>query len=321
MEKVLDVEDLHVHFKIYEGTVHALEGVTFSVMQGEILGLVGETGCGKSVCALSLLRCVPEPGEIVKGRIVLGGEDLLDKTEQEMMAVRGAKVSMIFQDPTSSLNPVFTIGEQLVDVIKIHQSISTKEALEKAAEILGTVMIPDPKAAISRYPHQFSRGMRQRVMIAMALSCNPLLLIADEPTTALDVTVQAQILHLINGLREKTGASILLITHDLGVVAETCNRVAVMYAGKIVEIGDVSSVLESPKHPYTVGLLRSIPKMIRDRHPLGQIKGSLPNLIVPPTGCRFEPRCDQAMDICRTKAPTLVSLEANHCASCFLYEG
>ena len=321
MEQVLVVEDLHVQFRTYEGIVHALEGVNLAVNRGEILGLVGETGCGKSVCALSILRCLPEPGEIVKGRILLEGENLLDKTEQEMLTIRGAKASMIFQDPTSSLNPVFTIGEQLVDVIRTHQAIGANEALKKAIEILKMVMIPDPDGAAKRYPHQLSRGMRQRVMIAMALSCKPVLLIADEPTTALDVTIQAQILRLINDLREKLGASVLLITHDLGVVSETCSQVAVMYAGKIVEIGDIASVLEKPRHPYTVGLLHSIPRMIRDKRPLGQIRGTIPNLINPPSGCRFHPRCDHTMEICKRKEAPLIDVGTGHRVSCFLYEG
>jgi len=319
LENILDIEDLHVHFHTYEGTVHALGGVNLGLRRREMLGLVGETGCGKSVCALSVLRCIPEPGRIARGRISLDGENLLEKTEEEMRAVRGSKVSMIFQDPTSSLNPVLTVGEQLLDVITTHQPLSAKEARENAVEILRTVMLPDPEPALKKYPHQLSRGMRQRVMIAMALSCKPSVLIADEPTTALDVTVQAQILHLIKDLQAKTETSILLITHDVGVVAETCDRVAVMYAGKIVEIGDVISVLERPKHPYTVGLLDSIPKVQKEKPPLGLIKGTLPNLIDPPSGCRFHPRCAQVMDVCRAKEPELVEVGRGHCTACFLY--
>jgi oligopeptide/dipeptide ABC transporter ATP-binding protein len=318
--EILKIEDLHLHFHTYEGTVRALEGVNLSLGQGEILGLVGETGCGKSVCALSVLRCLPESGEIVRGKILLNGENLLDKTEEEMRSIRGRAVAMIFQDPTASLNPVFTIGEQLLDVITSHQQVDAKEARERAIHVLRTVMIPDPEVALKRYPHQFSTGMRQRVMIAMALSCNPSLLIADEPTTALDVTVQAQILRLINNLREEVGASILFITHDLGVVAETCDRIAVMYAGKIVETGDITSVLETPNHPYTLGLLRSVPRMVKHRHPLGLINGFLPNLITPPPGCRFHPRCSQAMSTCKTREPSLAAVAKNHCVACFLYE-
>jgi len=320
MEKILEIQDLHVHFHTFDGVVRALDGVDLVLNRSEILGLVGETGCGKSMCALSVLRCIPEPGEVVRGSIYLENENLLQKTENEMRALRGKRISMIFQDPTSSLNPVFTIGEQLLDVIVTHQSINVKEAHKKAVDILRAVMLPDPEMVLRRYPHQLSRGMRQRVMIAMALSCNPSVLLADEPTTALDVTVQAQILSLITYLRERTRASILLITHDLGVVAETCDRVAVMYAGKIVEIGDVSSVLEKPKHPYTIGLLDSIPKMANDKPSLGVIKGFLPNMADPPSGCRFHPRCSNVMEVCKVKEPRLVEAERNHCAACFLHE-
>jgi oligopeptide/dipeptide ABC transporter ATP-binding protein len=319
LDTVLDIQDLHVHFHTFEGTVRALEGVNLSLRYREVLGLVGETGCGKSVCGLSILRCVPEPGEIVGGRIFLGGEDLLSKTERQMRMIRGKKICMIFQDPTSSLNPVLKVGEQLMDVIKT-QKPTDREARERAVEALKAVMLPDPEVTLNRYPHQLSRGMRQRVMIAMAISSNPLLLIADEPTTALDVTIQAEILRLIKKLQERTGASILLITHDLGVVAETCDQVAVMYAGKIVETGDVNSVLESPKHPYTIGLLDCMPRMAKDRPPLGFIKGFIPNLVDPPPGCRFHPRCSRIKDVCRSREPRLVEVAKDHCAACFLYQ-
>lgn len=318
---LLDVKDLRTYFYTHAGVVKAVEGVSFSIGKEETFGLVGESGCGKSVTALSIMRLIPwPPGKIVSGEIYLNGDDLLKKSENEMQKVRGKEISMIFQEPMTSLDPVFTIGNELMEVIQLHQGLEKKEATRKAIEMLKIVGIPEPERRIKEYPHQLSGGMRQRVMIAMALSCNPQLLIADEPTTALDVTIQAQILRLMNRLKEEFSASVLLITHDLGVIAEQCKDVAVMYAGEIVEQGSVEMIFEKPFHPYTVGLNNAIPRLDADIERLQIIEGTVPDLIEIPTGCRFHPRCPYVMKICEEEHPMLIEREKGHYARCYLEE-
>lgn len=309
-EEILKVEDLAVNFYLGKKTVPAVDGVGFSIAKGETLGLVGESGCGKSVTALSIMRLLPSPpARIERGKIWFRGENLLNKSDEEMRKIRGNKISMIFQEPMTSLNPVFTIGYQISEVIMQHQKVSKKEALEKAIEMLKVVKIPLPEKRIKQYPHQLSGGMRQRVMIAMALACNPELLIADEPTTALDVTVEAQILELINELKEKFGSSIIMITHDLGIVAEIADKVAVMYAGKIVEYADVYSIFTNPKHPYTQGLLEAIPDMDLPRgQRLKEIKGVVPSPDEIKEGCKFKTRCECARGECMIEEPPLMQV-------------
>jgi len=308
-EKLVEVRGLQTHFDTEDGLVPALDGVTFHIDKGETLGVVGESGCGKSVTALSIMQLIPQPpGRIVAGEIVFAGEDLRAKSEAEMQKIRGNDISMIFQEPMTSLNPVFTVGDQIAEAVELHQQRSKKEARQKAVEMLRLVGIPTPEKRVHEYPHQLSGGMRQRVMIAMALSCNPRLLIADEPTTALDVTIQAQILELMKQLKRETGTAIMLITHDLGVVAEMAQRVIVMYAGKIVEQADVRSLFQNPLHPYTEGLLRSIPSINKEKERLYVIEGMVPNPVRMPAGCRFNPRCPYAMDICREQEPSLVEV-------------
>jgi len=320
-KKLLEVSDLKTHFFTDDGVVKAVDGVSFSIEEGETFGLVGESGCGKSVTALSIIRLISDPpGKIVDGKIYLEGEDLVKKSEKEMQKVRGNKISMIFQEPMTSLDPVFTIGSELMEVIQLHQDLDKKEARKKAIKMLRIVGIPEPEKRIKEYPHQLSGGMRQRAMIAMALSCNPQLLIADEPTTALDVTIQAQILRLMDKLKEDFSAAVLLITHDLGVIAETCENVAVMYAGKIVEYGSVEDIFENPLHPYTVGLNKAIPRLDIDTERLQIIEGTVPNLIEMPPGCKFHPRCPYAMDICAKEEPPLKKREGNHLSRCYLEE-
>jgi len=295
--------------------------VLSAIDEGETFGLVGESGCGKSVTALSIIKLIPDPpGKIIGGEVRLEGEDLLKKSENEMQKIRGNKISMIFQEPMTSLDPVFTIGSELIETIQLHQGVEKEEAEKKAIEMLRVVGIPEPEKRMKEYPHQLSGGMRQRAMIAMALSCNPKLLIADEPTTALDVTIQAQILRLMDKLKEEFSAAVLLITHDLGVIAETCKNVGVMYAGKIVEYGSVEDIFENPLHPYTVGLNRAIPRLDVDTEKLQIIEGNVPDLIDMPSGCKFHPRCPYAMDICREKEPPLKEREKNHFARCYLEE-
>lgn len=319
-EILLSVEDLHVRFRTYAGVVHAVNGMTFDVRQGEIFGLVGETGCGKTVTGFAVLRMVPSPGEIVRGRISFRGEDLLQKSESEMPEVRGGHIAMIFQDPSASLNPVFSIGSQVTRVIRQHVSVSQDEARQRALEMFEAVGLPDPSGVLRAYPHELSGGMQQRAMIAMALSSGAELLIADEPTTALDVTIQAQILALLAELREKQGVSILLITHDLAVVAETCDRVGVAYAGDIVEMGQADDVLRRMKHPYTQGLLTALPRPTQRRRSLQSIEGSVPDGLHLPAGCPFRPRCPQAMEICQVGKPPLFPVGAEgHVAACYLY--
>jgi oligopeptide/dipeptide ABC transporter ATP-binding protein len=303
---LLDVQDLRTHFKVMDGVVKAVDGVSFSIQPGETLGVVGESGCGKSVTALSIMRLLETPpAEIASGEILFEGRDLLAISEDEMRHVRGNDVAMIFQEPMTSLNPVFTVGNQIAEAVSLHQRLSRREAWNKAVESLKAVGIANPERRAKQYPHELSGGMRQRVMIAMALSCDPKLLIADEPTTALDVTIQAQILELIRKLQNDTGAALMLITHDLGVVAETVQNVVVMYAGRVVEQGTVNDVLISPKHPYTEGLIASIPSHESRGKRLNVIKGTVPNPFNMPSGCNFRPRCPFAFEPCPEHDPRI----------------
>jgi oligopeptide/dipeptide ABC transporter ATP-binding protein len=318
---LIEVHDLATHFAAEGEVARAVDGISFSIGKGETLGLVGESGCGKSVTALSIMRLIPAPpGRIVGGRILLEGKDLVPLREAEMRRVRGNRISMVFQEPMTSLNPVFRAGRQIAEAAVLHQKISWHEARERTIEMLARVEIPAPAERYYEYPHQLSGGMKQRVMIAMALVCNPSLLIADEPTTALDVTIQAQILGLLRDLQQEFGMSILLITHDLGVVAETAHRVAVMYAGKIVELADVHSLFARPLHPYTQALLESIPKLGEKKRRLSVIPGEVPNPLAFPAGCRFHPRCSCATGKCREEAPELRDHEDNHRAACWHVE-
>jgi oligopeptide/dipeptide ABC transporter ATP-binding protein len=324
-ETLLKVQGLKTYFFLERGVVKAVDGVDFEIKKGEILGLVGETGCGKSVTALSILRLIPSPpGKIVEGKVIFEGEDLLKKSSEEMRKMRGTKISIIFQDPHTSLDPVFTIGYQIAEPIELHQVIeqhlmSAKEVPKRVIEMLKLVRIPDPEQRVAEYPHQFSGGMKQRAMIAMMISGNPSLLIADEPTTALDVTIQAQILDLMRDLRRKFGTSVLLITHNLGVVAEMCDRVAVMYAGNIVEQAEIMTLFRSPKHPYTKALLAAVPKVGSKKRELETIPGTVPSLITPPPGCKFNPRCPYVMDICRKEFPQMIKIGKEHLVRCHLY--
>ena len=319
-EPLLKVRNLKTYFYTEEGVVPAVDGLDFNLMPDETLAIVGESGCGKSVTSLSILQIVATPpGKIIDGEIIFKGEDLLKKSEKEMRKIRGNHISMIFQEPLTSLNPVFTIGYQICDILHMHQGLDKKQAREKAIEMLKKVRIPSPELVIDEYPHQLSGGMRQRVMIAMALACNPDILIADEPTTALDVTIQAQIMHLLKDLQMENHTSIILITHDLGVVAQIAKRVMVMYAGLAVEYADVNSIFKQPLHPYTSGLLRSIPSPTDKKDTLFSIKGSIPSPKDYPAGCRFSPRCGDCMEICAKKAPPLVTLEDGRKVRCWKY--
>jgi peptide/nickel transport system ATP-binding protein len=317
---LLSVHDLYVRFRTYSGIVHAVNGMTFSVGAGEIFGLVGESGCGKSVTGYAILRMVPPPGEIVRGRITFRGADLAAMSDAEMQHLRGRRIAMIFQDPSASLNPVFTVGNQITRVIRHHLHVDAVQARQVALTMIENVGLPDPERVWRTYPHELSGGMKQRVMIAMALSTGSELLIADEPTTALDVTIQAQILALLTELRAKQELAILLITHDLGVVAETCDRVGVAYAGDIVELGHVDDVLYRTRHPYTQGLLGALPRPTRRGQALKSIDGSVPDGVYLPAGCPFHPRCPQAMDVCLAEKPPLYPVgHRNHQAACYLY--
>ena len=315
---LLEVKDLETEFKVKRGTVKAVNGVSFEVDKGEILAVVGESGSGKSVTSLSVMGLIRDPGRVAGGEILFNGENLLKKSTKEMQAVRGDKISMIFQEPMTSLNPVYRVKDQIMETILTHTTMNKKEALKRAIEMLDLVGIPAPEQRVNDYPHQMSGGMRQRVMIAMALACDPELLIADEPTTALDVTIQAQILDLINRLREKLGMAVLLITHDLGVVAETADKVVVMYCGRVVEQATVEQLFTKPLHPYTQGLLDSIPKMDEDRERLYMIKGIVPDPIHLPKGCSFADRCDKCMEKCREHMPKLSVTEDGRIVRCFL---
>lgn len=323
-QPVLSVRNLKTHFFTEDGVVKAVDGVDFDLYPGEILGLVGESGCGKSVTSLSILQLVGVPGKIVDGEIWFEGKNLLTLTETEMVAMRGNRMSMIFQQPQTSLNPVFKIGDQVAEVFTIHKNLPKKEAWEKAIDLLTLVGIPDAEKKAHAFPHEMSGGQAQRVMIAMALALNPTLLIADEPTTALDVTIQAQIMDLILELREKMGTSVILITHDLGVIAEMADRVAVMYAGQIVEQASVQELFVNPQHPYTKGLMGSIPVLGKVTRRLEVIPGSVPNLISLPQGCRFCPRCnariEQDLEICLRETPMLIETNNDHLCRCWLYD-
>lgn len=319
MKELLKIKDLYVNFRTLWGIAKVLNGVNLTIRKGEIFGLVGETGCGKSVTSMTILKLLP-PNAEVSGKIIFKGENLLEKSEEEMRKIRGKEISMIFQDPMTSLNPLFKIKDQMIDIITLHNNLSKKEAEERAKELLTAVGLPDPERILNSYPHELSGGMRQRVMIAMALSSNPSLLIADEPTTALDVTIQKQILNLISRLKEEYSFSVLLITHDLGVVAEVCDRVGVMYAGNIVEVASTEELFKNPLHPYTQGLLSVVPDP-RYKKPLKPLRGSVPSLLNPPTGCRFHPRCDYASEICKQEKPGLVEYSPNHSVACHLYGG
>ena len=322
-ETVLEVRDLRTWFHTRHGVAKSVDGVDLRVNKGEVLCIVGESGCGKSVTALSIMRLIPPPGRIETGELLLEGRDLLTLSADEISDLRGQSISMIFQDPTSSLNPVFQVGLQIAEVYEIHRDMTRKVGAAKAVEMLEKVGIPDPGSRATAYPHEMSGGMAQRVMIAMALACEPRLLIADEPTTALDVTIQAQILDLMRGLQRETGTATVLITHDLGVVAEMADRVAVMYAGEIVEEADVRTLFEAPRHPYTKDLLDSIPHLGRRQGALAVIPGTVPNLVDLPVGCRFASRCrarvEQALTVCTEKRPDLVNVVPGHAVRCWLH--
>jgi len=324
MSHLLEVKDLQTYFPTRAGLVKAVDGVSFSLDNGELLGLVGESGCGKSITALSIMRLIAPPGKIVGGEILFDGKDLLKLSDQQMRQIRGDDIGMIFQDPMTSLNPVFTIGEQIGEALRLHRKLTRKQARQAAVEAMREVAIPDPARRINDYPHQLSGGMRQRVMIAMALACNPRLLIADEPTTALDVTIQAQILELLNDLRKNRDLAVLLITHDLGVVAEVADRVAVMYTGRIVEQSDVKELFLRPKHPYTEGLLRSVPKLTAEHvakiERLQTIEGVVPSPTNLPPGCHFAPRCPHVMPRCTAEDIPLYELEGDVKVRCVLFD-
>ena len=319
-EPLLKVENLKTHFNTATGIAKAVDGVTFSLEYGQTLGIVGESGCGKSVTSSSIMRLLPKNGHIVDGKIMFEGKDLAKLSQKEMLQIRGNDISMIFQDPMTALNPTLTIGTQLMEPIMLHQNCGKKEAWTRAVDVLKRVGIAAPEKRMKEYPHQLSGGMRQRVMIAMAVSCEPSLLIADEPTTALDVTIQAQILELMCELREKMGTAIMLITHDMGVVAETADDVLVLYAGKAVEYGSIEDIFERQKHPYTQGLLNSIPRLDEDVELLNTIEGTVPAPDAMPAGCRFAPRCPYGKDRCMKEKPGVYHA-GNSLVSCFRYEG
>ena len=324
IKPLLEVKALKTYFYTEDGVVKAVDGVDFYVNPGEVMGLVGESGCGKSVTSLSIMRLISPPGKIVSGEILFEGKDLVRASEEEMTKVRGNRVSMIFQQPQTALNPVFKVGDQIAEVLSVHQNMGKEKGHARAVELIQMVGIPDPERRAQAYPHELSGGQAQRVMIAMALACVPDLLIADEPTTALDVTIQAQILDLMRNLRKNIGTAIILITHDLGVVADMAERVAVMYAGQIVEQADVVNLFETPLHPYTQGLIGSIPILGKLKERLEVIPGSVPNLVNLPAGCRFAPRClsrtKYALHICTEKEPGLVEHGPKHLVRCWLYQ-
>lgn len=311
---ILEIQELKTYFFTEAGIVKAIDGITFSVEKGSTLGLVGESGSGKTVTAQSVLRIVPRPGKIVGGKIIFEGEDLSLKKEDEIRKYRGKKISLIFQDPTSSLNPLFTIGDQLGDIVKAHDKISKQESLEHIIKALKIVQLPDPEEVVRRYPHQFSGGMKQRICIARALLLNPQLLFADEPTTNLDVTIQAQIIKLLQDLQKEVDMTLVMITHDMGIVAEMCKRVVVLYGGHVMEIGDINIVFENP-HPYTEALLKAVPRLDQTKK-LTSIPGNIPNLINPPSGCVFHPRCEYAKEQCKVAVPPLEEVEDGHHIAC-----
>jgi len=318
-EILVDVKDLQTYFFTDDGVVKAVDGMGFTIRRGEVVALVGESGCGKSVASLSIMRLIDKPGKIIGGELLFKGEDLLKKTEEEMRKIRGSEIAMIFQEPMTSLNPVYTIGNQISEAITLHQKIHATEAKKRTIEMLYLVGIPEPERRFSQYPHEMSGGMRQRVMIAMALSSNPDLLISDEATTALDVTIQAQILDLMRGLQKKLGMAILIITHNLAVIAEMADTINIAYAGKIVESASAREIFKSPRHPYTYGLLQSIPKFTEKRtsEPLPAIEGMVPSPYHMPKGCRFNPRCPFATEKCREEEPEIIELTPGHLVRCF----
>jgi peptide/nickel transport system ATP-binding protein len=323
-EPLLEIRGLKTHFKTDDGMVRAVDGVDLTIDRGETLGVVGESGCGKTVTAMTVLKLIQmPPGRIVDGSVLWRGRDLVPLSTEEMRQIRAKEIAIIFQEPMTSLNPAYTVGEQIAEVLRLHEGLNRRDAMDRTIEMLRLVDIPTPERRVHDYPHQFSGGMRQRVMIAMALSCNPKLLIADEPTTALDVTIQAQILDLLAEMKSRLGMAIMLITHAMGVVAETAQRVVVMYAGRVVEEATVEQLFASPLHPYTQGLIRSIPRIDKDagkRTRLEAIGGVVPSLIDPPPGCRFAPRCKSARPGCIVAVPELRAVEAGHKVACILYE-
>ncbi len=321
MAQLLEVTNLRTEFKTAAGTIRAVDGVDLSVGKGETLGIVGESGCGKSITSLSIMQLLPKGlGKVAAGEVRFNGENILDFSERKMRSIRGNEMAMIFQEPMTSLNPVFKIGKQIAESARYHHGVSKHKAKDMAVEMLTKVGIPRPEKVAASYPHELSGGMRQRVMIAMAMVCNPKLLIADEPTTALDVTIQAQILDLMRELQKSEGTSILMITHDLGVVAEMCDRVVIMYAGQVVEETDVKTLFKDPKHPYTQSLLASLPQLNSDQERLASIPGQVPNPLDMPKGCRFAPRCQFAKEICRAEAPELTEVEPGHKSRCLLQQ-
>ena len=322
MSPLLEVKNLRTHFYTFEGVVKAVDGVSYDLEEGETLGLVGESGCGKSVSAMSLMRLIPDPpGKIVDGEILFEGQDVLQLSMDEMRHIRGAKMSMVFQEPMTSLNPVLNLEKQLGETLQLHKGMTKQEARQESVELLARVGIPDPERRVRQYPHQFSGGMRQRVMIAMALSCNPRVIIADEPTTALDVTIQAQILELMKGLTQEFGVAMIVITHNLGVVARYADRMNIMYAGKIIERGESAEIYSNPRHPYTVGLLKSVPRLdLPRRTRLDPIEGQPPDLIAVPKGCAFRDRCKWAVDKCATEDPGLETVAEGHYSACWRSE-
>jgi oligopeptide/dipeptide ABC transporter ATP-binding protein len=319
---LLEVKNLRTHFFTLEGVVKAVDGVSYDLQAGETLGLVGESGCGKSVSALSVMRLIPDPpGKIIEGEILLEGEDILKVGMDNMRGIRGAKIAMVFQEPMTSLNPVLTVERQLTETLQLHMGMSKQESRRESVNLLARVGIPDPQTRVKQYPHQFSGGMRQRVMIAMALSCNPKLIIADEPTTALDVTIQAQILDLMKALTTEFGVALIVITHNLGVVARYADRVNIMYAGKVIERGSAREIYSNPRHPYTLGLLRSVPRLdLPRREKLEPIEGQPPDLINLPGGCSFRERCRWAIDKCATDSPELMAAGEDHTSACWRHE-
>ncbi|MGE0422450.1 MAG: ABC transporter ATP-binding protein [Reyranellaceae bacterium] len=319
-EPVLELDDLTVRFRLRRGELTAVDGVSFTVHRGETFGLVGESGSGKSVTARSIMRLIPDPpGDIPRGRIVFEGRDVMALRDAEMRALRGRRIAMVFQEPMSALNPVFTVSAQISDALRTNLGMSRQEARERVVELLSLVGIPSPQKRLDSYVHEFSGGMRQRVMLAMALSCNPTFLIADEPTTALDVTIQATILDLITSMIERFGMSLIFITHNLGVVAHACDTIGVMYASHMVELGTKQEIFRNPQHPYTVGLLNSIPRLDTQAKYLTPITGSVCNMLDPPQGCKFNPRCAHAMDICKREIPPLREIAPGHYAACHLH--